>query len=444
MRKMTFPAIVVTLLFFTFAFAQIEITGSLETNNRFRATGEKEVTWNENTLSLFFNSNFSDRAGLYADIRFVSVGKSEKGNIEEYISSGVAYTQPWDVEFREAYIDIYGFPLNNIDLRIGKQRIAWGTADKFNPTDNLNPDNLDDIYAFGDHFGSNAVSATCYFGLSRLQAVYIPVFTPAILPSGEWLNAFMGSSGIPDSLLPLISHNIPDDRITKTSSYGAKFSSMFGGFDFSISYYKGREDIPVVCSKINLTQAGPPIDVSIEHPEKEVIGFDFAGSIGKLGIWGEFAYNNLKKVRSVQIPPPDSRTAFTLTTSLTAGGKFTKYVLGCDYTFPNNVYFNLQYLHGFLHELKKDDLKDYFIVRVERDFPNKNFKLIPLNGIISIADWDKVEDTYGFSIGPGLELRPADALEINIGLFVIDAKPGSFFYHARDLDELYFKVEYSF
>ena len=101
-------------------------------------------------------------------------------------------------------------------------------------------------------------------------------------------------------------------------------------------------------------------------------------------------------------------------------------------------------MHGFLHELKKGDLKDYFIVRVERDFPNKNFKLIPLNGIISIADWDKVEDTYGFSIGPGLELRPADALEINIGLFVIDAKPGSFFYHARDLDELYFKVEYSF
>jgi len=46
---------------------------------------------------------------------------------------------------------------STLDIRIGRQRIAWGTADKLNPTDNLNPDDLEDIFDFGKHLDSNIV-----------------------------------------------------------------------------------------------------------------------------------------------------------------------------------------------------------------------------------------------------------------------------------------------
>jgi len=42
-------------------------------------------------------------------------------------------------ELREAYIDAYLGPL---DLRLGRQIIAWGRADLLNPTDNLTPRNM--------------------------------------------------------------------------------------------------------------------------------------------------------------------------------------------------------------------------------------------------------------------------------------------------------------
>lgn len=47
-------------------------------------------------------------------------------------------------------------------------------------------------------------------------------------------------------------------------------------------------------------------------------------------------------------------------------------------------------------------------------------------------------------MGPGLQLRPSDGVEVNLGCYVIDAKPGSFFYNVKDLDEVYLNVKYSF
>ena len=90
---------------------------------------------------------------------------------------------PVAIELREAYVDLYGFPVRATDMRIGRQRIAWGTADRISVVDNLNPDDLGDFWDFGRHAPSEAVSLTLYRNQFSVQAVYIPVFKPAALPA---------------------------------------------------------------------------------------------------------------------------------------------------------------------------------------------------------------------------------------------------------------------
>ncbi|MDQ7054066.1 MAG: hypothetical protein Q9P14_14720 [candidate division KSB1 bacterium] len=71
---------------------------------------------------------------------------------------------PTDLSVWEAYIDVYGFVLDNFDLRIGKQRLNWGTADRLNPTDNLNPDDFSDLVNFAEKVPTWAVKGSYYVG----------------------------------------------------------------------------------------------------------------------------------------------------------------------------------------------------------------------------------------------------------------------------------------
>jgi len=439
--------VIFSMIIFTnlYLFAQVDIIGNLETKTRFGFTGEDRITWSRNILTLNLTSNITEGAGLFSDIRFVHDGFPKQEKVSNYLKNSLELTQPLSIEFREAFIDLYAFPLHNVDIRIGKQRIAWGTADKFNPTDNINPDKLDDIYEFGDHFGSTAFNIKWYSGQFTTQLIYTPTFSPAVLPKGDWINAFINYN-VPDTILQQFPQYNPldifdyiniDNRVKNTSSFAFKISTMLFGYDLSLSFYKGREDIPVLDYNNvykffdTISKYDPNTPISFEYgplflyPRKSVIGIDFAGSIKNIGIWGEFAYTDMQEV-------------------IDAGGKFIKYVLGFDYTTAYNLYINFQYIHGFLHEMRKDNLNDYFSFRLEKNFPYKNFKLILLSGLASVSDWDNIKESYGFTVGPGLEIRPSDGVELTIGTYIIDAKPESFFYNVKDLDEVYLNVKYSF
>ena len=80
------------------------------------------------------------------------------GEIRFYSMSGVASSSdlsnpgkqmPFDALPWEIYLKAHDLFAPGLDLSIGKQRITWGTADKLNPTDNLNPDDFSDIFDWG-------------------------------------------------------------------------------------------------------------------------------------------------------------------------------------------------------------------------------------------------------------------------------------------------------
>jgi len=448
---MRVSSILVILIMLSFQlYAQVSINGYLKTNNRFRMEQDGKLSWNDNTLGLKFEGTPSDYVHYYSEVRLRGFGFSTINQTSDLQRREKDLVQPWGLELREAYIDIYGFLSDNLDVRIGRQRIQWGTADKLNPTDNLNPDDLEDIFDFGRHLGSNAVKATYYLGDVTLSGIYIPVFTPATMPCGDWADAFNVPVTLPPGMqLGAFEDKIilPENKLSETSSFGFKAATTLFSYDLSLSYYYGRDDLPLL-SSVNLT----PMDTmgtfaaaaEMIYPRMQVIGADMAGSIGDVGVWAEGAlFIPEKQYMGVSFPHPQ----FGMVTQrevVLDDEPYFKYIVGGDYTFKNGWYVNGQYMHGFIHERGNDNLNDYFLIRVEKKFMNDALKIVPFGVALSVPDWSDIKNNYGIAGGPEIDYYPADALEISIGAYLIDGKGNNLFGNVKDLDEVFFKVTYDY
>lgn len=101
---------------------------------------------------------------------------------------------PVVLDLREAYFELNGFIFDNIDLKVGRRRIAWGTADKLNVVDNVNPMDLSDPWDFGRRLGSDGAQLNVYAAGLQITALAVAQFTPAVLPAGQWATALLPSA----------------------------------------------------------------------------------------------------------------------------------------------------------------------------------------------------------------------------------------------------------
>jgi len=123
--------------------------------------------------------------------------------------------------------------MGDVDVRLGRQRIAWGTALLWNPMDILNPLNPLQLER-EERAGVDAVTLDWnYAALSRLSLV---------------------AAG----------HETGD-----SSSYAIRWKSNLDLFDISLMGGRFRQD--------------------------SIAGFDFAGQLGQMGLRGEFTHNNTER-----------------------------------------------------------------------------------------------------------------------------------------------------
>jgi len=439
--------LLLTLIFIpSISLAQVDIGGYIQTDNRVFLE-DNRFYWNENRLDLKIDAQPSEEAHIYSELWVRGFGFPEVTTSSELMEKQKGKVQPWDLVFREAYLDLYGFLLPNLDVRIGRQRIAWGTADKLNPTDNLNPDDLEDIWDFGRHLGSNGVNASYYLGDYTLTLVYIPVFTPAVLPDRDWAQALSPPMELP---LGLTLRNLEDRIVTpesklKNSIAAFKIAKNFLGYDFSLSYLYGRDDLPLVTNvKVTPVDTQGTVDVSttLIYPKMQVVGFDMAGAIGKVGIWAEGAVFFPEKVE-MTTDLTDLDMGIQTTTALD-DKPYVRYVVGADYTFKNGWYVNGQYLHGFIHERGEDSLEDYFVFGVEKKFFNGKLKITPIAGGVEIKDFGDIKNNYAVLFAPEITYYPTDNAEILLGAHIIEGKNTTAFGRVKDNDEVYLKIKYSF
>jgi len=279
----------------TIVLAQVKIGGYILTDTRLFFQKNYKFYWNENRIDLKIEASPLDNAQVYIEFWGRSFGLPEVSTSSDLMERGKDKVSPWSILFREAYVDLYGFLSPNLDIRIGLQRIAWGTGDRLNPTDNLNPDDLEDIWDFGRHLGSQAIKASYYLGEYSLTVVFIPIFTPATLPIREWAEALSSPPEFPSGVeLRNLSDKVitPENNLKESSMFGLKIAKNILGYDFSLSYFYGRDDIPLVNKiKFTSTDISGTVDLLTEliYPRILILGMDMAGVVGAVGIWAEGA-----------------------------------------------------------------------------------------------------------------------------------------------------------
>ncbi|MCL6614403.1 MAG: hypothetical protein K6U03_07315, partial [Firmicutes bacterium] len=193
------------------------------------------------------------------------------------IDSRIEIDGTGEIRLREAFVDLY---LKETDLRLGRQRIAWGTADGLNPTDNLNPIDYTRPFDEENRLEVFALRARHYRGDWTAEFVWLPLFVPSPQPApgSRW--------AVPVTLPPGFSMGdprLPEEKMSN-SEFALKLGRTGGKVDFSLSYFDGWDDLP----SLHLDFGSMKI-IPIHH-RLRVLGADFATTSGKWGFRGEAAY----------------------------------------------------------------------------------------------------------------------------------------------------------
>ena len=218
---------------------------------------------------------------------------------------------------REAYVDFDAEPFS---LRAGRQIIAWGRADRINPTDSLSPRDFT-LLVPDDEQQRNGIDAV------RLRYTISPALAlTAVVARSEPHVTPLGS--LPSNLVPA--------ETPRETEWALKLDHSGSGIDWSVSYFDGLEH----ARRYRLDFANPRAPLfrgDFERVQK--LGADFAIAKGAWTFRGEIAHAHLRPVARPDCAacPSDAR-------------RVTSAVLGGDVDFAETMNFNVQV---FAH-LKED------------------------------------------------------------------------------------------
>ena len=428
--------------------AQATLSGYVKTDFRVRARGQHRLTWNENRLALKIESRLSDKAAFSAETWLRSFSFPTAARLTDLQYRDRRFVQPWATELREAYVDLYGFLLPNVDVRLGKQRIAWGTADKINPTDNLNPKDFEDPLDFGRKLATNAARVTAYFGDWSVELDYVPAFTPAVLPPPDWQFGSTPSLPLPPGLRIVETQNVlhlPGRTAKDGANLGVKLAGNVAGYDVSASYAYVRDDMPLATALRfePLSQTTGRLVSELAFPRLHVFGADMAGELAGVGLWAEVAGFLPTEEVSTSVTLPTQQGLVTTQQTALAKELYVKYVVGADYTFTNGVYVNGQFVHGFYGERGRDGLQDYLMLAAEKRFLHDEVKL-RVGLAAQTKKLSEIGDNYTWIAFPELSYYPSDNVELVLGGYTIHAKGETTLASFAGNDEVYVKMKVSF
>ncbi|MBI3628543.1 MAG: hypothetical protein HY217_02980 [Candidatus Rokubacteria bacterium] len=229
----------------------------------------------------------------------------------------LVHEEATDGALREGYVDL---ALGPLDLRLGRQIIVWGRADRINPTDNLSPRDFTLLVPDDDdqRLGAAAVKATYHLGGLAISGLWLPEFIPNTIPIRRPLPPATIRERMPDSTL---------------GQWAARIEQTGEAVDWSVSYFDGFDLSP----DAGLGLVTPSsVEVLLRHHQIRVIGADAAATVGRYGLRAEAAYTFTEDARGDR---PDVKNPFFFL------------VLGGDRTFIEYLNINVQYftrvIYGF-------------------------------------------------------------------------------------------------
>ncbi len=432
---------------------KIKLSGVLLTDQRFLLKNKNDWAWNENRLTLILDKKIKGNSKFYSEVWLRNIGLPNISTSSDLYNKGIV--DHYNLEIRQAYVQLYGFITENLDVTIGRQLIAWGTADKINPTDNLNPYDMEDILDFGRHRGSDAINLNYYFNNNfSMQGVFIPFFQPANMPAGIFSESLNPGMELPQGMA-LKGHSdtilMPHYSPGQSSVLGLKFKGFAKSVDFSASYVWGIDGLPFNTRNTFFpddTLGGININSQLSFTRTHIIGADLATSLAGIGFWAEAAAfipeKNIVMTSDLSALYPASPVPVIRDSLILDKTKpYLKFVIGGDYFFADGSYFNFQYMHGFIHERGNKNLNDYFFLRYEKNFFNEKLKVAPVGGGF-VGSRGKIKDNYAMVYMPEIAYRATENAEITLSTVIFDGKGDNLFSGLKDYSMFMFKLKYSF
>ena len=173
----------------------LELGGRIQSNVRFRVDDieagnfydrrrfEKGVARNEHILKVKAAATAADRFSAIIDMDFVWLNlQRDVATLDDLsLRENVESTR---FEAHSAYIEALDLFVDGLDLRLGQQIVSWGVGDGFNPTNNLNADDVEDRLLYGIQQANLMGRLSYSVGDSfSVEAIGVPVFRPALLPT---------------------------------------------------------------------------------------------------------------------------------------------------------------------------------------------------------------------------------------------------------------------
>lgn len=404
------------------------------------------ISRNENRLEFYFSYQPNEHIQIVGDIEPVFMGVSQVSGLNDLASRQML--TPFHVESDAAYVAIID-ALPGLDIKIGRQIVVWGTADKFNPTNNINPDDLEDRPLFTEPIANQMVVLDFAPWADKLwfQGVYVPLFYPALLPPSassaladpqspvnftrqsdldklEFLQGFITAN---PRFNPRVTTRVEAPPVNiMNGQAAAKVGSRLGPVDMSASYYYGFFDIPIPYETTSTALAPlsqDPVDgywfqsdVTLVYPRMHVAGLDFSAQLpflGDMGLWGEGAvyfptqdYDFRIEMPVILDVTPDDGMVNPITEfsgPVAAKRPFLKATVGADYTIAKHVYVQAQYLRGFIDDFGAGNIGNYLVAGTDLIFFGRHL----IFRVFAVTDFpESRDDKASFVLAPNIIMVP--------------------------------------
>jgi hypothetical protein len=335
------------------------------------------------------------------------------------------------VYVEELYAD---FSYKALDLRVGRQILAWGKADLVNPTDHLSPrDFTDPLESDDERRGVWGVRPRLQLGKVLLEGALVPAFSASILPFGSPRWSPPLPSRIPNPLdrgqsIPVTSVVVTSEPATTFANmqYATKVSGTVRGWDLSASYFDGWEDVPHQRRELTVSEGTGTLRITPEYLRKRAVGGDVATVVGSFTVRGEAAYVH-----------PDSPTE----------PNHFQYVLGVERTFGDlmargGTFLLVQWVHTVLPADFVPPALDFnylfqksTTVRVQR-----NLSATVQVGVEGLYEWAR----RGYYVQPAASYKFGDHVRVEGFVDLLGGRPADFFGLYEQNKRVQFRVRYSF
>ena len=320
------------------------------------------------------------------------------------------------INFKEWYLR---YKNDFLIMTAGKQIYSWGTADIFNPTDNLNPRDVTDFIE-NEKIGVPSFALNLFRNNWKADFILIPVFTPTRIPLVDTRWAPIP----PDFSLAINDRDLPDRSINNVQ-FATRLGATIDGWDLSASYFEGFEYVPA-----GLISSPIPSSITPVYDKVRIYGMDFSTALKGIEFHGEAAYYNRDNVDR---------------------NDYLQYIFGANYTFNDIIsdhdakltleyareeivnrannparYLDLELSHVFRNSI---------MPKIEYVFDTR--KKIEVGLIYNI-------DHEDYIIQPKFCYKPADNWDIELGLDILEGDAGTVFGRYSKNDRGFVKTKFTF